>query len=189
MVTGTRASIEDVLRLGAQGEHFELIDGELVPMSPTNLEHADIESHIGWLLRDFVLPRRLGKVLVGEPLFRLDREGQLARAPDVAFISRERLRSQPDLRSAFNGAPELAVEIVSPANTAEDVSRKVHEWLAHGTLIVLVVYPDQRGVDVWREGGAISLRDDAELNLGSAIPEFTCKVSGLFPPPLDEPAV
>jgi Uma2 family endonuclease len=186
MVTGTRATVEDVLRLGAQGEHYELIDGELVPMSPTNLEHADIESHIGWVLRNYVLPRRLGKVLVGEPLFGLDREGRLARAPDVAFISRERLRTQPDLRSAFVGAPELAVEIVSPSNTAEDVFRKVHEWLANGTLIVLVVYPVQRGVDVWRENGAVSLRDDDDLNLDSAVPGFACMVKDWFPPALGD---
>ena len=189
MVTGIRATVDDVLRLGAEGENYELIDGELVPMSPTNLEHAEIELQIGLLLRSFVLPRRTGKVFVGDPLFQLGIEGRLARAPDVAFISRERLLTQPDLRGAFGGAPELAVEIVSPGNTAEAVFRKVHEWLAYGTQIVLVVYPVQRGVAVWRENGAVSLRDDAELNLDPALPGFICTVNDLFPLPLDEPDV
>lgn len=187
MVTGIRATIEDVLRLGARGENYELIDGELVPVTPTNLEHARIELRIGRLLLDFARPRGLGEVFVGKPLFRLDRDGRLARAPDIAFVSRKRLRTTPDLSGAFDGAPELAVEIVSPSNSAEDMHRKVHDWLAHGTTIVLVVYPVDRGVDVWREDGAVSLRDDAELSLASAIPGFTCKVNDLFPPPLVEP--
>jgi Uma2 family endonuclease len=186
MATRTRATVEEVLRLGAQGERYELIDGELVPMSPTNWEHGDNEFHVAWVLHTFVGPRRLGKVVVGEVLFLLEQPDRLARAPDVAFVRLDRLRQQPDLSGAFHGAPDLAVEIVSPSNPADAVDRKVGEWLDHGTLAVLVMYPTPHTAVLWRADGAVRLHGDDEVSLDPAIPGFRCKLSELFPPSLDD---
>jgi Uma2 family endonuclease len=186
MATRTRATVGDVLRLGANGERYELVDGELVPMSPTNLEHGDTESEVDFVLKAYVRPRRLGKVFVGEPLFMLEGPDRLARAPDLAFVRLDRLRQQPDLTGAFHGAPDLAVEIVSPSNSADAVEQKVQEWLAHGTLAVLVMYPASRSIVLWRANGAVRLRGDDELDLDPAVPGFRCKVSDLFPPTLEE---
>jgi len=188
MATKTGATVEDVLRLGEQGERYELIDGELIPMSPTSLEHADVELNVGLIFNNGVRPRRLGKVFVGEPLFQLDGPGGLARAADVAFVRLERLRAQGSLEGAFHGAPDLAVEIVSPSNTADAIQQKVEDWLAHGTLAVLVMYPAKRNVVLWRANGAIIRRGDEELDLDPAIPGFRCKTSELFPPSLEEMA-
>jgi Uma2 family endonuclease len=186
MATRTRATVEEVFRLSAQGERYELIDGELVPMSPTNFEHGDTESYAAWVLNNFVLPRRLGKILVGEVLFLLEQPDRLARAPDVAFVRLDRLRQQPDLTGAFHGPPDLAVEIVSPSNPADAVDRKVDNWLSHGTLAVLVMYPRQRSAVLWRAAGAVRLHADDVLDLDPAIPGFRCKLDELFPPTVDE---
>jgi Uma2 family endonuclease len=188
MATKTAATVDDVLRLSEQGERYELIDGELVPMSPTNFEHSRTEVHVGSLFHSYVVPRRLGEVLGGDPLFQLDEPGRLARAPDVAFVRRERARQQRNLYGAFHGAPDLAIEIVSPSNTAVAIQKKVEEWLAHGTLAVLVMYPDQRSAVLWRANGAIILRGDEGLDLDFVIPGFRCKTSELFPPSLEEMA-
>lgn len=185
MAIGTRPTVEDVLRLGARGERYELIDGVLVPMSPTGLEHGDIELFAGGIFNAFILPHKLGKVFVGEVLFRLDSQEKLARAPDIAFIRLERLRAQGDLAGAFNGAPDLAVEIVSPSDSAKDVQGKVETWLAHGALAVLVMYPDRRVV-LWRGNFAISLGPDDILDLDPVLPGFQAKVRDLYPPTLDE---
>jgi Uma2 family endonuclease len=187
MATRTQATIDDVLRLSAAGERYELIDGELVPMSPTGMEHGDIEAYATWVFSNHVLPRRLGKVVAGEVLFRLDAAGTLARAPDVAFIRRERLRGV-DVTGPFAGAPDLAVEIVSPGDSAKDLQRKTETWLAHGTLAVLLMYPDSRSIVLWRDSGAIRLSGDDVLDLDPALPGFSCAIHDLFPPPLDEPA-
>jgi Uma2 family endonuclease len=187
MATQTLATIDDVLRLAAAGERYELIDGELVPMSPTGLEHGDIEMYVGWVFTNHVLPRKLGKIVGGEVLFRLDPTGRLARAPDIAFIRRERLRGI-DLTGPFAGAPDLAVEIVSPSDSAKDLQQKIETWLAYETLAVLVIYPDTQSVVLWRASGAIRLRGDDVLDLDPALPGFRCPVRDLFPPPLDEPA-
>lgn len=186
MATETRMTIEDVLRLAAAGESYELIDGELVPMSPTGFIHGEIELHVGEVLNNHVRPRRLGRVVVGDVLFQLDQAGHVARAADVAFTRRERIQGQSNLVGAFVGAPDLAVEVVSPSNSAEDIQKKVRDWLTYGTLAVLVMFPTDRGVVLWRKSGAIALSVDDVLDLDPAVPGFRCTVSDLFPPPLDE---
>lgn len=185
MAMRTRATVEDVLRLAAAGERYELIDGELVPMSPTGLEHGDVEMFAGWGFNSYVLPRGLGKVVGGEVLFRLDADGTTARAPDIAFIRRERLRGR-DLTGPFDGAPDLAVEVISPSDSAKAIDQKVETWLNHGTLAVLLMYPASRSVVLWRDDGAVRLRGDDLVDLDPALPGFRCLVRELFPPLLEE---
>lgn len=186
MATRTLATIDDVLRLAAAGERYELIDGDLVPMSPTGLEHGDVEMYAGWFFTNYVLPRKLGKVVGGEVLFRLDAAGTVARAPDLAFIRRAPLQGIDPI-GPFFGAPDLAVEIVSPSDSAKDLEQKVETGLAYGTLAVLLMYPGVQTVVLWRGGSGVRLRGDDELDLDPALPGFHCLVRDLFPPPLDEP--
>lgn len=81
MATRTHPTVDDVLRLASEGERYELVDGELAAMSPAGLEHGDLELHIGSVLRSHAKEHRLGKVVVGEVLFQIDRDGKVAR-PD-----------------------------------------------------------------------------------------------------------
>jgi Uma2 family endonuclease len=185
MVTQTQATIEDVLRLGAQGERYELVDGVLAPMSLTNPEHGAVETSVGSRLQDHVAPRRLGRVLSGEVLFSLDSDGRQGRAPDVAFVSRERWLNRQINQGAFVGPPDLAVEVVSPNDSAKDLQKRVDDWLDYGTLAVLLLFGDEQRAVLWTKAGATSLRTDDELSLDPAVPGFHCKVSELFPTPLD----
>lgn len=182
MATRSGATVEDVLRLAAAGERFELVDGELVEMAPTGFEHGDVELHVGALLRAHADGSGLGKVVVGEVLFLLDRARGLARAADVAFVRSARLPAGRERRGAFAGAPDLAVEIVSPANSAGEMQRRVDEWLAAGTTIVLVLHPDERVVVAWRDGRAVALRGEDVVDLEAALPGFRCRARDLFPP-------
>jgi Uma2 family endonuclease len=186
MATRTAATVEDVLRLGAHGERYELIDGELVPMSPTGFQHGDVEAFVAYVLNSYVIPRDLGKVAAGEALFRLDPRRGLARAPDVAFVRQERITDE-NLAGAFDGAPDLAVEIVSPSDTAKDVQRKVEDWLGHGTIVVLLMYPETRSMVIWRVAQAVSAREGDEVDLADAVPGFRCPVTDLFPRRLAKP--
>jgi Uma2 family endonuclease len=185
MVTQTRATVEDVLRLAAAGERYELIDGELAPMSPTGFEHGDVEMYAGPIFANHARSRRLGKVVGGEVLFRLDSAGTVARAPDIAFVRSERLRGV-DLTGPFIGAPDRAVEIISPGDSAKDLQKKVETWLTYGTLAVLVMYPETGSVIFWRSTGAVRLSGDDVLDLDTALPGFRCPAHELFPPALDE---
>ncbi|MGH2460454.1 MAG: Uma2 family endonuclease [Chloroflexota bacterium] len=180
MATQARATIDDVLRLASAGERYELVDGELIAMAPTGFGHGDLEAQIAWVLRAHVVERRLGKIVVGEVLFQLDPEGRIARAADVAFVRQERLPPKGTEHRPFVGAPDLAVEIVSPGDSAEDVERKVADWLEHGTLAVLVIYPTARRIALRRPGRDVSLRGDDEIDLDPVIAGFRCQVSDLF---------
>lgn len=185
MATRTAATVDDVLQLAANGQRYELVDGETVEMSPTGMEHGGIEAWVSSLFTGFVLPRRLDMIFSGEPLFRLDPEGRLARAPDLAFVRRDRLAGR-DLTGAFEGAPDLAVEIVSPSDSAKALHEKVAQWLSHGTLCVLVIYPSTQSVVLWREGGARQFTGEEEVDLAPALPGFRCKASDLFVPSLED---
>ena len=188
MATRTTATVEDVLRLASAGCRFELVDGELVEMSPTGFSHGAVERRIGRRFGDFVDDNQLGEVVVGEVLFQLDRNGRLARAADVAFVRRHRLPRPGDWNGAFVGPPDLAVEIVSPGNAADEVQRKVDDWLRYGVEIVLVVYPEQRSIVDWRAAVAVIRHEADELSLDPVLPGFRCAVSELFPPPPTEEA-
>ena len=180
MATETIATVDDVLRLASAGQRFELIDGELVGMAPTGLGHGDHERRIGQRLGQYVDEHELGLLVVGEVLFRLDAEGRLARAADVAFIRRDRLPPEVDEDSVFDGPPDLAVEIVSPGDRAAEIERKVDDWLTHGTRLVLIVYPRGRRAILARAEGSVTLRGDDLLELDAALPGFRCPVSDLF---------
>jgi Uma2 family endonuclease len=93
----------------------ELVEGEIVPMSPANVEHAFLEAEIGRLLGNFVAERQLGWVLVGEVGIYTRYNPDSVRAADVAFISKERIPQR--LRQGFlKVAPELVIEVVSPGD-------------------------------------------------------------------------
>src|SRR5262249_9701993 len=93
-----------------------------------------------------------------------------------------------DPTGPFVGAPDLAVEIVSPSDSAKDLQEKVETWLAHGTLAVVLMYPGTRHVVLWRGSGAVILRGDDVVDLDPALTGFRSPVRDLSPPPLEEPA-
>ena len=145
MVLTQLHTAEDLERLAADDEDFELVEGVLVSMSPSSFGHADVQMTIGALLRAHVTDHGLGKV-VGEAGFLLRREPDTVLAPDVAFVAAERL---PKKTSGFvELAPDLVVEIVSPGNSPGDIERKIGIYLQSGVRAVWIVYPDERQVVV-----------------------------------------
>ena len=182
MATRTRATVDEVLRLAGENKRYELVDGELIEMAPTGFGHGYLEGHVYSVLNSHVRQHNLGQVVVGEVLFQLDQQGRLARAVDVAFVRKERLPATGVAHRPFMGAPDLAVEILSPGDSAEAVQRKVDDWLEHGTLAVLVVYPVNHGVALWTSRGGATLHGDDDVDLDPAVPGFRCRVNDLFPP-------
>lgn len=138
---------EELLTLPNLGP-CELIDGRIVPMSPTNVEHAYLENQAGWSLESFVRPRKLGWVLVGEIGIYTRRRPDRVRAADVAFISRQRLPQRPR-RGYLEVAPELVIEIMSPTDSWEEARVKVEEYFAIGVERVWLIEPDNRTVVIF----------------------------------------
>jgi Uma2 family endonuclease len=157
---------------------LELDEGELIAMPPAGMDHGDYESSICTLLTTYVKTHGLGKVYTGDAGFRL--RDDTVRAPDVAFVRRERL---PEVRQRGfgKGAPDLAVEIFSPSDSVRQLMRKVKQYFAAGCHTVWIVYPEQREVNVLEASGADRLlQGDDLLEAPELLPGFSVPVSALF---------
>ena len=179
-ITRTPLTAEALLRLPDDGQRHELIAGELRTMPPPGEEHGSIEALCTIALGQYVHAHRLGRVLSGEPGFLLASDPDTVRAPDVAFISRE--RAQAPLATGYRqGAPDLAVEIISPSDLYTEVAEKVATWLEHGTGMVIVINPRHRAVVVHRSATQVRhLTVDDTIDGEDVVPGWTLPVRELF---------
>jgi Uma2 family endonuclease len=172
-------TIEEFERLPDDGWRLELVRGQVVREPPAGFEHGDVAFEIGTLLRLFARKHRLGKVVGTDAGFVLFDEPPTVRAPDVAFVSKERLTFDPKRFAPI--APDLAVEVISPSNTMSEIHEKVLDYLDAGTRLVWVVDPGSCMVAVYRSRDEIRLLNRAdELDGGDVLPGFRLKVSELF---------
>ncbi len=171
---------EALWQLTESNTKYELIRGELIEMTLPGGKHGNIALEIGWLLRSFVQTQKLGKIMV-ETGFRLTTDPDTVRAPDVSFLLAKKIPSDGLPDGFISGAPDLAVEIVSPNDTASDIQDKVQDYLAYGTQVVWVVYPQQRLVIVHHpDGMARILREAESLDGEPVLPGFSCKIEEIF---------
>lgn len=177
----TTYTAEDLMRLSSEGKRYELVKGELVEMAPTGGRHGRVSSRIDRRLGHFVEQHGLGELFAAETGFRLSRNPDTVRAPDVAFVARDRLPSA-DLPVGFPElAPDLVVEVLSPSDTAVQVQAKVEEWLRAGVRLVWVAYPDTRSVVVYRSLSEVTvLGEGDDLQGDPVLPGFSCPVSEIF---------
>lgn len=127
----------------------ELVEGRIVPMSPSGGLHGKYEFTVAHALGAFAGPRRLGQVFVGETGLYTRRGPDTVRGADVAFLSRDRLPGNPP-RGFLTVAPELVVEVVSDDSKWVDLRRKIDEYFAIGVERVWIVEPDLETVLVYR---------------------------------------
>src|SRR5947209_13851353 len=117
-----RMTAEDLLRLPRGTERYELLRGELHRMSPTGHTHGKVAARVTGSLSPFVEEHDLGEVYAAETGFTLRRNPDTVRAPDVAFVTAARvLALQPAGEGFFSGAPDLAVEVVSPSDSYSEI--------------------------------------------------------------------
>ncbi len=179
--TGRRLmTAEEFLLLPESLNKRELVNGEVVEMSPVSARHGYLQGEVHARLRQHVRQHRLGAVIV-EVGFKLRQNPDLVRAPDVAFISAEQLRQAPLGSGFYEGHPDLAVEIVSPGDKATDIEEKVLSYLAAGAKLVWVVYPEVQIVHVrYPDGTGRVLRGDDALSGEDVLPGFELRLAELF---------
>src|SRR5689334_14061151 len=118
-ITARQATAEDALDLHAKtGARYEIIEGELREMPPTGGEHGGIEVEASYRLRRWLEDHPIGRLFGGEVLCRLQRDPEISRAADVAFVRGERLPEGRLPTGPIEGAPDLVVEVISPGDTA-----------------------------------------------------------------------
>lgn len=158
----------------------ELVRGELIMMTPAGSEHGSIAINITVPLATHVKQQALGRVFSADTGFQIASEPDTVRSPDVAFVRADRLES-PLTRGFFQGAPDLAVEVVSPSDRASEVLAKVYDWLDAGCRAVWVVEPETKTVTVYRSRSQIVVLGVADQLSGEdVVSGFNLSVAEVF---------
>lgn len=156
----------------------ELVRGELRVEMPSGI-HGDIALEIGSRLRSWAKAGKHGYTGV-EAGYLLDSHPDLLRLADVSYVHADRIPSTGIPEKHWELAPDLAVEVVSPSETADDVQEKVFDYLVAGTPMVWVIYHRTRQVVVHTSDGlARTLRGEDRLEFPQ-FPGFSCTVADLF---------
>lgn len=163
------------------GERYELVAGELRVMSPSGWRHGKIVSRLTARLASYVEEHDLGLVFGAETGFRLATNPDTVRAPDASFVAKKNLPESEPGEGFWPGAPDLAVEVLSPGDRAAEVKEKVDAWLTSGCGVVWIVDPKLQSVTVHRSnaGAQTKLLGDS-LSGEAEIPGFLCTVDELF---------
>ena len=163
---------------------YELVQGEVVEMSPVNDPHGAVAGYIVTAFNNYSRPRRAGWARV-ETGYWLSRDPDTVRGPDVSFRLRSRSEGKAPDTGFFPGAPDIAVEVVSPSNRAAQVERKVREYLAAGAQRVWAVYPPtrrtgRRVVVHYADGTAVTYTGDDVITDEALLPGFSLPLSEIF---------
>lgn len=179
MATTKTMTVEELERSSLDGR-WELIDGELVEMTPSGRRASRVGVRFATHLSNFVVPRGLGEVYGADGGFVLFPGRDLLRVPDAAFVGADRLASA-DEDGFLRLAPDLAVEVVSPFDRPGEVAAKVADYLAAGVRLVWVADPPARRVTAHAPGRAAWVPGEGdELDGGNVLPGFQVPVVELF---------
>ncbi|HZS27788.1 MAG TPA: Uma2 family endonuclease, partial [Candidatus Angelobacter sp.] len=177
----TRLTFEEFQKLPErEGTIYELDEGELLMEPSPALRHNLIRQRIALKLTQFLESKNLG-IVVEEMDFRLGPD--IVRNPDVAFITNEHLKTVDLDRSPVDGAPALAVEVISPSNSAQDMAKKTQQYLAAGSKIVWIVYPSLRLVEIHSPSGLHQVREPEPIQAEHLLPGFSLSLTYILEEP------
>lgn len=171
---------EELFNMGIS-QRCELVKGEVRYMSPSGFEHGRVIIKLSRLLANHVEDQRLGVVLGAETGFTLARNPDTVRGADVSFISAARLPSGSHPVGYWEGAPDLAVEVISPSDRRGQIEEKVREYLAAGSRLVWVIHPARKTITVHRADSSVNvLHEKDTLDGEDVVPGFRCTVAEIF---------
>ena len=170
---------EELIRLPDDGLRHELIKGEHLTMSPPGELHGAVTMNLSILLGQYIKSRNLGQMYAANPGFKLESDPDTVMAPDIAFIRRDRVGV---LTQKYRpGAPDLVVEVLSPDDRKRKIEEKTARWLGLGALVVWLVDPKQKTVDMrFADGRQRLLAIEDQLTGDDIIPGFGCRVAEIF---------
>jgi Uma2 family endonuclease len=179
-------SADDLWTL-SQDPHYsetrlELSEGVLIEMSPSGTTHGIFTLKLGRFIGGFVEEHNLGYTTGAETgyiLFKNPNGKDTVRAPDVGYIAAHRLPDGPPDGYA-PVAPDLAVEVVSPTDSADDIQSKLRDYLKYGVRMIVYVYPKSKTLNVHTPHGTRILTTDDTFDGGDVLPGFSIAVADIF---------
>ena len=170
---------DQLLHLSLPHKRTELVRGRLIVREPAGTRHGAVAARIAYRLMAHVENAHAGRVYAAETGFKIAADPDTVRAPDVAFVALARL-VEPEPAGFFAGAPDLAVEVLSPGDRPGEVREKVGDWLGAGARLVWIIDPEQHSATVYGSDGSVSLvTPDGALHGGDVLPGFSCALADL----------
>ena len=159
---------------------YELVRGDVIELAPANDEHGEISINIGTAFNNYSRQSGFGRTR-SETGYRLEQNPDTVRGPDISFVLLPRGLEVTLTRRFVAGAPDIAVEVVSPSNTAAGMANKVGEYLAAGSQRVWVTYSTTRSVVVHRaDGTTVTYRGNDVITDEDLLPGFSLPLSEIF---------
>lgn len=172
---------EAFMALPNDGHRYEIVNGKLIDMGNSGALHGYIAIILSSALFPVVMSKKLGALLDSSTAFKMKNGNK--RSPDISFFARERLQGMTQLPTGFlEGAPDLAVEVLSPGNTVEEIHEKLVEYFENGARLAWVIHPTENYVLVYRSAVEPDrlLKSTDSLDGEDVIPGFTLPVADLF---------
>jgi Uma2 family endonuclease len=171
----------ELLALGKDTDtKYELWNGKIISMPPAGIKHGIVIARLMAYLGIHVQQHKFGELLDGQTGFRLSVDECFA--PDISFVSRERLKLiQPIGEKLFHGAPDLAVEVLSPGDSIGKTERKIALYLNYGSRLAWLIDPRNKTARIYRPGEDVELlQGERWLTGNSVVPNFRLSLSKLF---------
>jgi Uma2 family endonuclease len=157
--------------------HHELVKGELVTMSPSGANHSRVAGRIAVLLGSYILEHKLGEPYTADGGFYLARNPDTVLAPDFAVVLNDRAANSAKF---FPGAPDIAVEVISPNDTRKEIRQKVEEYLSGGTRLVIIIDSINQTATIHTPTSTTRLTTDDTLTGGDVVPGWSLPLRELF---------
>jgi len=172
---------DELLALPENGCQYELVQGRLVAMSPSSSKPAIVGGNVHAEINVFVKQHRLGICGGADWGFRLFTDPDTVRAPDCAFVRGERVPTTGVPDGFWPGAPDLAVEVLSPSNRPGEMFAKVEDYLNAGTRLVWLIDPEAREAHVFRpDRSPTRVGEHGALSGEDVLPGFTLNLAEIW---------
>lgn len=175
----SRWTDNELMSLPKDGNKYELVDGDLL-VSPVGNTHSQICIRLSSMLHFFARKKKLGRVYDSSMGFRLS--PKILLSPDVSFVSNKRYEQIMIAPEKFlYGAPDLAVEVLSPGDDLKIIEGKLDKYFEHGTKLAWVVDPKRAHLTIHQPDNVVKLtRPTDVINGGEVLPEFKCRLSEIL---------
>ena len=171
---------EELERMPDDDYRYELVEGQLIRMSPVSFDHGRIVVRLLVILSDHLKQSPSG-VVVADVGFKLASNPDTVRGPDIAFLRSDRLPAR-GTRGFLKDPPDAVIEVLSPDDRPSEMRRKTAEYLDKGVALVVVIDPKDATATSFRPSRVpVTLRDENELlDLDDVIPGFRCTLREVF---------
>jgi Uma2 family endonuclease len=173
----------ELLAYDAGGQRTELIRGQLMVRESVGGTHAGLLFELSMVIGVYLRTPNaaVGRVLVGDPGVWLEQDPDTVRAPDLAFVSRDRLMGGAVPDGFLTVMPDLAVEIRSPTDRTGALLQKVGQWLDAGVAAVWVIDPVRRNAQCYERDGTIALVGEQDaIDGGAVLPGLRISLASLW---------